>query len=96
MKEKNNVLENWSIGADPLSPYDAPETAVVRLYGEIYNDDRFTNGTYIHTSRLKTFDSTTLTATTKSGTIYSLGSMNEDFKNFLDRGGYKLCDYDKQ
>ena len=62
-------IENWRLEKDILSsiyptPYD--------LYGEIYNDKRFDDGTEIRTSMLKSINFEHMTAETQN-TIYRLG-----------------------
>jgi len=43
-------LKNWSVG--PSNPFAAPEVVAYLAYGNVFENPRFKDGTYIHTSRI--------------------------------------------
>ena len=43
-------LKNWSIG--PANPFVAPEVVSYIAFGNVFDNPRFKNGTYIHTSKI--------------------------------------------
>jgi len=49
-------LENWSIIIDYPTPYAAPEQAHEHLQGNVYGHPKFTDGTYITTTRIEHVD----------------------------------------
>ena len=72
-------LENWSVvDRDADNPYLALELRRPALNGQIFDDDRFANGTFITTSSIETIDQRKVL--TKSGTVYYLGRVNPDYK----------------
>lgn len=86
-------LENWSIRAITIGPYEAPELAKVILIGNIYDDIRniFHDGMLVHTSRLLFFDGKT--ASTSSGSVYELGKIEDGFVEFLKNNNYTTEQY---
>lgn len=73
-------LENWSVGSNSMSPYAAPETCSLHLQGRVYDHPRFDDGTPITTSSISLSGLTTpLTMRTRSGTVYQLGQISEDY-----------------
>lgn len=49
------VLKNWSIIADPLDSYQAPELVAMRAQGEVYGSEKFEDGERITTSSIQKF-----------------------------------------
>ncbi len=85
-------LENWSL-TQTLDPYQAPELAVVRLRGYIYEDNRFLDGSPIITSRVLTVSLINKVAQTRN-TKYELGEIDPDFLKWMNENGHKLSDYE--
>ncbi len=73
-------LENWSVVALSADPYTAPECIPQGLHGNVYGHPRFVDGVPITTSRIVTRDAAAQTATTKSGTFYSLGEIDPNYE----------------
>lgn len=88
------ILKNWSIIRDNDNPFLAPELRKVRLYGNIYNDEkgRFNDGTPISTSSIQKLDIENNVAQTRN-TTYQLGKISVDYMNWLNENGFKLEDY---
>jgi hypothetical protein len=51
-EDKFMRLENWAFVSAPISPYQAPETAVQKVQGEVYEHGGFTDGEKITTSEV--------------------------------------------
>ncbi len=81
-------LENWSVTERVTNngPYDAPEllTRFSALHGDAYGHTRFDDGTRITSNRIVEIDIARGYARTASGTEYELGSINPDYKQWLD------------
>ena len=76
-------LENWAVITKDVSPYLAPELRKPCLTGNIFDDDRFVDGTIITTSAITDIDQRKIR--TKSGTIYELGKVKPEYqKQFPD------------
>jgi len=74
-------IENWSTYLYPNNEYLAPELRPMILQGNIYEDSRFDDGSFIHTSRLIEIDIKNKFAKT-SRTEYILGEPYEEFRTF--------------
>jgi len=74
-------LEDWSVVASPLSGYRDPEQWSPKLYGTVYGNPKFADGSLIFTSRIVTVDKKAGTATTKSGSVYVLGEVSAEYEN---------------
>lgn len=66
-------LENWIIVNDIFRDCS-------RLQGNIYNDNRFSDGIFVSTSRLVEIDFVNNEARTKN-TIYELGKRKSNYEN---------------
>jgi len=88
------TLENWSILFFD-EPYTAPEARSARLGGTVYNHPDIDNGSPIVTSKLKKFSSAKMTAETNNRQ-YILGKPSDAFMHFIQQGGHKLSDYNKE
>lgn len=72
-------LENWSKGAVPSSPFQAPELWVPRLAGNVYGHPNFEDGTAVTTSRIVgKRDGKVITG---SGSEYELGEVDAEYEN---------------
>lgn len=72
-------LKNWSVfskGSDFLPP----ELQSPHLQGNVYGNERFPDGTYVHTSRIVSIEDkgTHKEATTASGSVYELHKEDVD------------------
>lgn len=79
-------LEDWSIVLTPFDGYTAPELIGQKVTGKIYNDQRFTDGEVITTSRIvegKVDKGGYIK--TQTGSYYFLGNMSEDYKKWLEK-----------
>ena len=75
--ESKMKLDNWSIVSNPISPYQAPETAGKRLHGKVQGSSQFKDGTEITTSVIISIDGGK--AKTASGSEYVLGTIDPDY-----------------
>ncbi len=85
------ILKNWSIVASSDNPYLAPELRSICLQGEVYGhpDTRYPDGKNIVTSKVvKKIDA--LTYETNSGTIYTLDTVNPNYKEWCIEYGIEL------
>jgi hypothetical protein len=84
MRKENIMprLEKWSLTQRMDDPFRAPELYPVFAQGEIYNDIRFFDGTFITTSMIKEVDIDSKTLTTLN-TVYELGEPSDEYKVFL-------------
>jgi len=85
-------LENWSIQTIPRDIYQAPESWCPVLAGDVYDDDRFDDGTYITTSTIGKINTISNKAKTLY-TVYKLGSPSQDFIKYLESIGKNIHDY---
>jgi hypothetical protein len=85
-------LENWSVIAFG-GPYTPPELMRIQLHGQVYDHDRFANGTEVTTSSLEAFDYGKRTALTQN-TLYALGEPDPKFDAWLAEQGKAIHDYD--
>lgn len=92
-------LNDWAIVVGSTQPYGAPEQAYSVLAGYIYDDKRFTDGTYVTTSRLEGLtldDEGKAKSATTRNTMYTLGAMNTDFARFMAQNNVTIEDYAKK
>ena len=89
-------LEEWSIGIGMDNPYQAPELQKIRLFGEIFNDEkgRFPDGSSISTSSIKDLNIKEGYGVTRN-TKYILGKPSDSYVKWLEDNGKKLEDYIK-
>ena len=80
-------LENWSINTTG-SLYQAPETAVTHLNGEVYGHDRFPEGHGITTSAVVSSEGNLVM--TYSGSTYLLGDPSEDYVKWCRENEYYI------
>lgn len=87
------VLEDWRFMISNVCPYTAPEQISSYCTGKIYNDarERFIDGTLIDTSRITAKKGNLIQ--THSGTIYTLGTPNQNFIDWLISRGKSINDY---
>lgn len=74
---KTIKLERWEIVVDP---YQAPEVTVPRLRGYSSGDPRRDDGHLVTTSGIVKIDYDKKEIITYSGSVYSLGTVNEDYR----------------
>lgn len=92
MSNKEVLIENWSIVQSLLGPYDAPEKSYAMLQGAVYGHPNRDDGDLVSTSRIIKIDPNAGWAETRSR-IYKLGTVDPEFKKFLESNGYKFSDY---
>ena len=87
-------IEEWSIGSNFISLYQAPEAQNKYLHGRIYDDelDRFEDGSPIRTSSIQEFNLEESYAMTRN-TMYMLGKPSVEYLEWLEEQGKKLEDY---
>lgn len=83
-------LENWALTSTLSNPYQAPETACPRLFGEVYGHPVLTDGDQIRTSRVKAFDGKRART---HNTIYELGKPCKHFEDYMKKNGYTILQY---
>jgi len=66
------ILENWSLTDKPSDP------SVIYLQGNVYGNPRFSDGFYIHTTRIVAYKDGVFT--TKSGSQYTLGEVDKEYE----------------
>lgn len=69
-------LENWCVTSRTIDPYKAPEQGAKCLGGNAYGHPRFEDGHPVTTSPIIKVDPDTRQVTTKSGSVYVLGSID--------------------
>jgi hypothetical protein len=94
----NGVIENWSI-------VGIGNCKVIQ--GEISKSKKFEDCTHITTSPIEDITvgevntlggasfPIAIDVTTKSGSVYILGKMEEGFQNYLDENDFTISDYSK-
>lgn len=85
-------LENWSITTNNDNPFLAPELRSIRIHGEVYQHENFTDGTKVTTSSVQELDLECNQAQTRN-TLYTLGNPSEDYLKWLEQHGKSLEDY---
>ena len=75
-------LENWSLIYTIDNPFQAPELHPVLVQGQVYNDIRFFDGTFITPSMIKSFDRENRILITQN-TTYELGEPSPIYKQYL-------------
>lgn len=85
--EKEYVLKNWSLIANPLGVYRAPETISLSAQGEVFNNPNFKEGERITTSTIQNIEYNDKNEPIKIKTRnseYLLENISEQYKIFLD------------
>ena len=77
-------LENWSVRSS--NAYLAPENNPTYLCGEAYGHPRYENGAKIRTSII--VDVSGRQVITISGTVYELGEIRPEYRQWLDDNGF--------
>jgi len=85
-------LEEWSVFSK--NSYQAPEAQKRYLQGNIYNDDRFEDGTIVQTSSIQELNLKENYAITRN-TEYILGEISKDYVEWMNKMGLSLEDYMK-
>ncbi|HEC67039.1 MAG TPA: hypothetical protein ENI23_17320 [bacterium] len=86
-------LENWSVVSRTENPYQAPEQGIVSLSGIITGHSTLSDGSPATTSRIIRLDVDGKTASTKSGSEYTLGEIDPLFLEYVQALNKKLSDY---
>jgi hypothetical protein len=76
---------NWSLQGVQSSPYDAPETRVVRISGQVFGHPKFYHGKRITTSNIVSINGCEIT--TLSGSVYQLGRPDEKYVEWCREQG---------
>ena len=81
-------LIDWEV-VGQRTPYTAPEAMTAHLQGNVYNhpDPNVSDGDFVTTSEM--VDSSGVTVTTKSGTKYILGTINDEYHKYIKDSGLK-------
>jgi len=86
----NNVarIVDWRVVSSG-TPYTAPEARTAHLQGDVYNhpSDKISDGDCVTTSEM--VDSSGVVVTTKSGTEYILGTINDEYLKYIKDSGLK-------
>lgn len=82
-------LEEWYIAGNQRSPYDAPELWIPCLCGRVYDHPLHEDGKELITSAVigKTNDGK---IRTRSGSLYELGKVREDYYNLYPNAMERL------
>jgi hypothetical protein len=86
-------LENWSV-ISTGDAYTPPELRKIRLHGNVYGREGFEDGASVYTSSLTSLSYAKRTATTRSGTHYTLGEPDAKFVAWLAENGKRIEDYE--
>lgn len=84
---KEFVLKNWSIIADPLDSYQAPELISMRAQGEVYGSPKFEDGVRITTSSIQkvVYDEDNIpTQIITDNSTYRLENILQSYKTYLE------------
>ena len=84
---KEIVLKNWSIIADPLDSYQAPELISMRAQGEVYGSPKFEDGVGITTSSIQkvVYDEDNIpTQIITDNSTYRLENILQSYKTYLE------------
>ena len=84
---KEFVLKNWSIIADPLDSYQAPELISMRAQGEVYGNPKFEDGVRITTSSIQkvVYDEDNIpTQIITDNSTYRLENILQSYKTYLE------------
>lgn len=87
---KKPVLENWEIITEENSEND--ETMRVRIRGDIYGSDEFTNGTRIITGKVEHLDIPKKFVRTFRGKMFRLGAADSEYEQFAKTQGLSMAD----
>lgn len=73
-ERRDMKLNNWSLSGGIGSEFLPPELQTPHLQGDVYGNDRFPDGTYVHTSRIVAIEDkgTHKEAITESGSVYEI------------------------
>lgn len=75
------TLNNWSICAAGLNPYQAPETIEQCLQGNVFGNPRFNAGDHITTTGIVSVDPEKDLVITRSGSVYKLGTIDPAYED---------------
>lgn len=75
-------IENWSVVSSKSNPYASPETASIRLTGNVYGHPRHYDGRFVETSRI--ISSSGPFVITRSGSHYILGEPCPKYLSWLE------------
>ena len=87
------ILKNWSVFTTVANEFLPPEAGFPHLQGNVYNNPKFKDGTFVHTSRIveiRDMGSYKL-GITRSGSEYELHKedvsvkCDKQFPNYYDR-----------
>ena len=77
-------MENWCVCSTDNDPYLAPECVLKKLRGNVYGNPKFGEGDLIVSSPLVELDLKENRAVTKSGSVYELGEVDQEWiKRFV-------------
>ena len=79
---------DWEV-VGQRTPYQAPEAMTAHLQGYVYNhpSDKVSDGDFVTTSEM--VDSSGVVVTTKSGTEYILGTINDGYHKYIKDSGLR-------
>lgn len=77
-------IEDWSVFV--ADPWKAPEINKTCLQGKVYGHPRFDDGHSVKTGDIAAVNGRVVT--TKNGTVYELGEINPEYREWLDTNGY--------
>lgn len=86
-------LKNWSMFVTTANDFMAPELGIPHLQGNVYDNPKFVDGSFVHTSRIIEIKDmgTYKLATTRSGSEYELykedvsAECEKQYPNYYDR-----------
>lgn len=86
-------IEDWAIisNASNIGPYAAPEQVKFALRGKVYDHVRLPDGGEIRTSAIESYRDNIVT--TKTGSVYHLGTPHKDYMDWLRENGKSLSDF---
>ena len=84
-------IECWSICLDCTNIFQAPELCKKYLQGNVYGNDRFKEGTFIHTSSIQEIDLDNGIVKTRNST-YKLGKIDEEYLEYCEQNNVNDLD----
>lgn len=84
-------IECWSICLDYADIYQAPELYKKYLQGNVYDNERFNEGTFIHTSSIQDIDLDNGIIKTKNST-YKLGKIDSEYLEYCEQNNVNDLD----